>query len=200
MTPKSDIEPDEPRASFHAMADGTREDWQIIFDTKSPFPGALPGRMLNMLHILEGDTGGYAVNRLEHSLQSATRAFRDGRDEEYVVCALLHDIGDILGPHNHAEVAAVLLKPFVSEQNHWMLDKHGVLQGYHFFHHLGLDRNMREQFRSHPHFAHTLEFCDLYDQNCFDPAYDSMPLDAFEPMLRRVMAAPKRSIYRGDPA
>jgi predicted HD phosphohydrolase len=148
--------------------------------------------------LLDNDHGGFAVDRLEHSLQTATRAFKDGRDEEYVVCALMHDIGDILMPANHAELGATILKPYVSEANHWMMDKHGVFQGYYFFHHIGLDRDMREQFRGHPHFEYCAQFCHLYDQNSFDPAYESMPLEAFVPMLQRVTAAPKQSIYKRD--
>jgi predicted HD phosphohydrolase len=180
------------------MQNGTAEDWAAISAGSAPFSKALPDRLLAHLKMLEHDHGGFPVNRLEHSLQTATRAFKDGRDEEYVVCALLHDIGDILGPANHAEIGAVILKPFVSEQNHWMLDKHGIFQGYYFFHHLGLDRDMREQFRGHPHFEHTAQFCHLYDQSAFDPNYQSMPLEAFEPMLRRVLEKPKRSIYRRE--
>ena len=184
------------RAKFHAMVDGTQEDWMAIGRASVEFRQALPDRMLAHLNMLKGDSGGYAVDRFEHSLQTATRAHRDGRDEEYVVCALMHDIGDILGPSNHAEVGAVILKPYVSERNHFMMDKHGIFQGYYFFHHLGLDRDMREQFRGHPDFEYTAQFCHMYDQNAFDPAYESMPLEAFEPMLRRVVASPKRSIYK----
>ena len=190
----------EARAKFHAMVDGTQEDWMAIAKASGPFSRALPDRMLAHLKMLAGDCGGFAVDRLEHSLQTATCAHRDGRDEEYVVCALIHDIGDILGPSNHAEIGAVILKPYVSERNHWMMDHHGIFQGYYFFHYLGLDRDMREQFRGHPDFEYTAQFCHLYDQNAFDPAYDTMPLDAFEPMLRRVLAQPKRSIYRRDAA
>ena len=186
----------EPQAKFHAMTEGTPEDWQAIAIATQAFSRGLPDRLLAHLELLRGDCGGFAVDRLEHSLQTATRAHRDGRDEEYVVCALVHDIGDILGPANHAEIGAVILKPYVSEQNHWMMEHHGIFQGYYFFHHLGLDRDMREQFRGHPDFEHTAQFCHLYDQSAFDPAYDSMPLEAFEPMLRRVLAMPKRSIYR----
>ena len=185
-----------PHASFHAMTEGTPEDWQAIAAASAEFGRGLPDRLLSHLELLRGDCGGFAIDRLEHSLQTATRAHRDGRDEEYVVCALIHDIGDILGPSNHAEIGAVILKPYVSERNHWMLDHHRIFQGYYFFHHLGLDRDMREQFRGHPDFEHTAQFCHQYDQNAFDPAYDSMPLEAFEPMLRRVLAMPKRSIYR----
>ena len=185
----------EARAKFHAMVDGTQEDWMAIGRASAEFRQGLPDRLIAHMNLLKGDCGGFSVDRLEHSLQTATRAHRDGRDEEYVVCALIHDIGDILGPSNHAEVGAVILKPYVSERNHWMLDHHGVFQGYYFFHYLGLDRDMREQFRGHPDFEYTAQFCHLYDQNAFDPNYDSMPLEAFEPMLRRVLAAPKRSIY-----
>ena len=150
------------------------------------FHAAHGDRLLASLRSLGEDKGGFAVDRLEHSLQSATRAHRDGRDEEYVVCALMHDIGDLMGPSNHAEVGAIIMKPYVSEANHWMMDKHGIFQGYYFFHYIGLDREMREQYRGHPHFEYCAQFCHLYDQNSFDPAYDSMPLEAFEPMLRRV--------------
>jgi predicted HD phosphohydrolase len=187
------------RAKFTAMTEGTQDDWAAIAASSVPFSRALPDRVLAHLKLLDGDFGGFPVDRLTHSLQTATRAHKDGRDDEYVVCALLHDIGDTLASFNHPDVAAAILKPFVSEANHWMLANHGVFQGYYFFHHLGLDRDLREQFRGHPHFEHTAQFCHLYDQSAFDPAYESAPLDFFEPMLRRVMERPKRSIYlRGE--
>jgi predicted HD phosphohydrolase len=183
------------RAQFHAMTEGTQEDWATIASAAGPFNKELPTRVLAHLKLLEGDCGGFAVDRLEHSLQSATLAHRDGMDEEYVVCALLHDIGDTLASYNHAELGATILKPFVSEENHWMLQQHGIFQGYYFFHYLGLDRNMREQFRGHPNFERTAMFCARHDQNAFDPDYDTIPLEAFVPMLHRVMERPKRSIY-----
>ena len=183
------------RAKFHAMTEGTLDDWMTIGRASNAYALELPTRIISHLKLLQGDCGGFAVDRLEHSLQTATRAHRDGRDEEYVVCALLHDIGDVLGPRNHADIAAAILQPFVSEENHWMVAHHGIFQGYYFFHHLGLDRDMREQFRGHPSFEYTAQFCHLYDQSAFDPNYESMPLEAFEPMIQRVMTAPKRSIY-----
>ena len=188
----------QDRAKFHAMTEGTQEDWAAIMRAAAPHRGELADRLLAHLKLLDNDHGGFAVDRLEHSLQTATRAHRDGRDEEYVVCALMHDIGDILMPANHAELGATILKPYVSEANHWMMDKHGVFQGYYFFHYIGLERDLREQFRGHPHFEYCAQFCHLYDQNSFDPAYDTLPLEAFEPMLRRVVAAPKTSIYKKD--
>ena len=187
--------PQTESAKFHAMTEGTAEDWAIIGKSMAPFVRDLPNRVLSHLKMLDGDCGGFAVDRLEHSLQTATRAFKDGRDEEYVVCALLHDMGDILGPRNHADIAAAILKPFVSEQNHWMVEQHGIFQGYYFFHYIGLDREAREQHRGHPAFEHTAQFCHLYDQAAFDPAYESMPLSAFEPMVHRVFSTVKRSIY-----
>jgi len=186
------------RARFHAMTEGTAEDWQAIMRAAAHDRGRHVDRILDQLMLLKDDHGGFAVDRLEHSLQTATRAHQDGRDEEYVVCALLHDIGDILLPASHAEMGAAILKPYVTEANHWMLDKHGVFQGYYFFHHLGLDRDLRDQYRGHPHFEHCAQFCHRYDQNSFDPAYVSMPLEAFVPMMRRVMETPKRSIYQRD--
>lgn len=186
---------DAPETTFTRMQDATREDYQVIATHSLNFIQGLPDRVLTHLQLLAGDTGGYAVDRLTHSLQSATRAHRDGRDEEYVVCALIHDIGDSLATTNHSELAATILQPFVSERNHWIVRHHGIFQGYYFFHHLGLDRNMRDRFKGHEYFRDTAEFCARYDQNCFDPEYDTMPLEAFEPMVRNVFSRRPRSIY-----
>jgi predicted HD phosphohydrolase len=183
------------RAQFSAMTEGTAQDWQRISAQFVPVAQELPERILKHLKLLDGDFGGFPIDRLQHSLQTATRAQRDGRDDEFVVCALLHDIGDTLGTYNHAEIAAAILKPFVSEQNHWMLQHHGVFQGYYFFHYLGLDRNQRDAFREHKWYAYTEDFCATYDQNSFDPKYDTLPLEAFEPIVRRVLAAPRASLY-----
>jgi predicted HD phosphohydrolase len=184
-----------PRAKFHAMTEGTKEDWDKIAVGAIELAAGLPDRVLAHLRLLGGDYGGFAVDRLEHSLQTATRAHRADRDDEYVFCALIHDIGDVLGPLNHADVAAAVVKPFVSEQNHWMVEKHAIFQGYYFFHYLGLDPDMRERFRGHEWFDYTEEFCHEYDQPAFDPGYDTLPLEHFEPLVRQVMSSPKRSIY-----
>ena len=186
---------ERPRAAFHAMTEGTKEDWDKIAIGAIELAAGLPDRVLAQLRQLGGDYGGFAVDRLQHSLQTATRAYRADRDDEYVFCALIHDIGDLLGPLNHADVAAAVVKPFVSEQNHWMVEKHAIFQGYYFFHHLGLDRDRREQFRGHEWFDYTAEFCQEYDQAAFDPGYDTLPLQHFEPLVRQVMTSPKRSIY-----
>jgi predicted HD phosphohydrolase len=189
----SDLHGDQ--AQFKSMMEGTQEDWAIIAGHSKAFNKGLADRVLAHLRLLDGDYGGFPIDRLTHSLQSATLAHRDGMDEEYVVCALLHDIGDTLGSYNHPDIAAAILKPFVSEANHWMVANHGIFQGYYFFHHLGLDRDMRESYRNHPYFEHTARFCHRHDQNAFDPAYDTMPLEAFEPMVQRLFASPKNSIY-----
>jgi len=186
------------RASFYRMTEGTQEDWMKIVGHAVEYNRKLPERVIAHLKLLENDFGGYAVDRLEHCLQTATRAQRDGRDEEYVVCALVHDIGDTLGPFNHSDVAAAILKPFVSEQNLFMVDKHAIFQGYYFFEHLGLDKNLRERFRDHQWFDYTAQFCEKYDQCSFDPEYQSLPLEAFIPALERVLGRPRRSIYMRD--
>ena len=103
----------------------------------------------------------------------------------------MHDVGSALAPQDHAAYVGMVLRPFISEQNHWMLQHHSTFQGYYYLHHFGLDRNMREQFRGHPHFEYTAQFCHLYDQAAFDPDYDNMPFEAFEPMVRRVLATRK---------
>jgi predicted HD phosphohydrolase len=186
---------DAPRAKFKAMTEGTSEDWGAIVDAFVPFAKKLDERVLAHLKLLDGDFGGFPIDRLQHCLQTATRAHRDGRDEEYVVMALIHDIGDTLGTYNHPDIAAAILKPFVSEENHWIVQQHGIFQGYYFFHHVGMDRDLRENFRGHPHFEACAEFCEKYDQTAFDADYDTAPLEFFEPMVSRVFAAPKHSIY-----
>jgi predicted HD phosphohydrolase len=185
----------QARADFRSMDEAKAEDWAVIGSQFFAFNQGLPDRVLAHLRLLDGDYGGFPVDRLTHSLQCATRAHRGGEGEDYVVAALLHDIGDTLATYNHPDIAAAILKPFVDEKLHWMVEHHGIFQGYYFFHHLGLDRDMREQFRGHPHFEDTARFCELYDQSAFDEGYESAPLDFFEPMVRRVLAAPKRSIY-----
>ena len=184
------------RANFTRMQDSTQADWQVIGGEFMQFAGGLPARVIKHLQILEGDYGGFPVDRYTHSLQTATRALRDGRDDEYVACALLHDVGDTLGSFNHFDIAAAILKPFVSAENLWMVQNHGIFQGYYFFHHIGLDRHLREQFRGHPHFDRTAEFCDLYDNPAFDAKAETLPIGEFEPMVRRVFAQPKNSIYK----
>ncbi|MFN6934752.1 MAG: HD domain-containing protein [Tsuneonella sp.] len=183
------------RAKFREMKEGTQEDWAIIGGEYMAFAKGLPDRVLKHLRLLDGDFGGFPVDRLEHSLQTATRAYRDGRDEAYVVMALLHDIGDTLGTYNHPEVGASIIKPFVSEEVHWICQNHGHFQGYYYFHYLGMDRESREQFRGSPYFDACAEFCEKYDQAAFDPDYESEPLEFFEPMVRRVMARPLNSLY-----
>lgn len=185
----------EERAKFTAMTEGTAEDWAIIGTEYRAFARNVADRVLDHLKLLEGDHGGFPICRLEHSLQTATRAHRDGRDERYVVMALLHDIGDTLGTYNHPDVAAAIIKPFVPEDYHWICEKHGAFQGYFYFHHVGMDRDIREQWRGHPYFEACAHFCEKYDQAAFDPSYDSAPLSFFEPMVRRVMERPINSMY-----
>lgn len=191
------MEHNEQCAAFRHMREGTEQDWAIIGNEVGPFAKGLPGRVLDHLCLLDGDFGGFPVDRLTHSLQTATLAHRDGQGEEYVVCALLHDIGDTLGSYNHADVAAVLLEPFVSAENHWMVKHHAIFQGYYFFHHMGMDRNLRDNYRDVPElFKRTALFCEKYDAAAFDPDAETLPLEFFEPMVRRVFAQPKRTLYK----
>ena len=184
------------RATFTRMDEGTQQDWDAIMPEAMKMAAALPDRVLAHLKLLDGDYGGFAVDRYTHSLQTATLALKDGKDDEYVVCALLHDIGDTLGSYNHPDVAAAILKPFVSEANLWMVENHGIFQGYNFFHYIGLDRDMRDQFAGHEHYDRTAEFIELYDNAAFDPGLEFEPIATFEPMVRRVMAKPVRSVYQ----
>jgi predicted HD phosphohydrolase len=182
-------------ARLTRMIDGTPEQFRTMLENGRAFGRATVDRLFDHLQILAGDDRTFAVDRLAHSLQTATRALRDGRDDEYVVCALFHDVGEVLGAANHAEISAAILEPYVSGQNCWMVARHGEFQGHFYFHHLGLDPDLRERHRGHPWFDHTADFCRLYDQNSFDPDYDTLPLEHFEPMVRQVLRRPRRSIY-----
>ena len=188
------------RATFTRMEASTAGDWQKIGGEFMGFAKTLPDRLMAHLKLLDGDYGGFPVDRYTHSLQTATRALKAGRDDEYVACALFHDIGDTLGTFNHFDIAAAILKPFVSDANLWMVQHHGIFQGYYFFHHIGLDRNLRDQFAGHPHYDRTAEFSDLYDNPAFDPNGETLPMAEFEPIVRRVFAQPKNSIYKAASA
>ena len=172
---------------FHALADMDRPDFEILRAVHERNLANLPDLLLRMLDDLGGDEA-YPVDRREHSLQAATRALRDGRDEEYVVVALLHDVAETLGPLNHGEVVAAILQPFISDANHWMLQHHPLFQTYFYGSHVGIDPNGRDAYRDHPHFERTAEFCALYDEVSFDPDYPSEPVETFIPMVRRVLS------------
>jgi predicted HD phosphohydrolase len=182
----------EAVVSFTQMKDGTPEDYALLGRIEAREMQGFPDRVLGWLRTMD-DSAGYRISRLDHVLQAATRAHRAGEDEETVVCVLLHDIGDHLAPANHSEVAAAVLKPYVSEKNHWIVKHHGVFQGYYYFHHLGLDPHERERWRDHPYYQATVDFCENYDQNSFDPDYESEPLEFFEPMVRRILDKNRRA-------
>jgi predicted HD phosphohydrolase len=172
------------RAKFTRMDESTAEDWAGIMAQHDGLVGALPDHILDELHLLDSEAGGFAVDRLTHSLQTAHRAEVDGRDDAYLVCALLHDIGDVLGPLNHADIAAAILRPWVSDAYHWMVQQHAVFQGYYFWHHIGGDRNARDAFRGHQYYDVAEEFVRKYDMPAFDEEYPTPPLEHYEPLLR----------------
>ena len=180
---------DLPRASFTSFEESTAEDWAKIIPQISVTQSLVADRVIGLMRELETDHGGFPVSRLEHSLQTATRAERDNRDDEYILCALIHDVGDTLAPFNHPAIAAAIVKPFVSEANHFMVKNHGEFQGYYFWDYIGMDGNAREQFRDSPHFDYTEEFCRLYDQTAFDATYKSNPLEHYEPLIRQLLNA-----------
>jgi predicted HD phosphohydrolase len=172
------------RATFKSFQESTKEEWANIMVCLQDTQSMVADRVIEQLKFLEADHGGFPVNRLEHCLQTASRAERDGRDEEYVLCALLHDIGDNLAPFNHPDIAAGIVKPIVSEANYWMTKHHGIFQGYYFWHHIGLNQNARDEHRDSPHYGYTAEFCELYDSIAFDADYVSFDLAHYEPLIR----------------
>lgn len=183
------------RASFPSMEVSTAGDWEVILDEQRLFVAGLADRVLQHLQLLAGDHGGFPIDRLQHSLQTADLAADGGEDDEYIVCALLHDIGDTLGSFNHAAVAASVLAPFVTEENLWMVEHHAVFQGFHFFHHLGMDRTLRDAFRQSPHYERTAGFVERYDNHAFDASRTTPPLSVFEPLVRQTFSRPRRTLY-----
>ena len=170
------------------MKNGTKEDYLYLDKHEKKYVNDTPDRILKFMEGLTETLEGYQVSRLEHSLQSATRALRAGENEEMIVATLLHDIGDELAPMNHSEYAATILKPYVSEKTHWIIEKHGEFQAYYYAHHLGKDRNIRNKYKDHKYFKDTVDFCEKYDQASFDPNYDSLPLEYFKPMVKRIFS------------
>jgi len=175
--------------SFTAMTEGTPEQYATILRlTEEHKQAELADSVLNLLRAMRGPQLGYAIDRYDHSLQSATRALRDEADEETVVCALLHDIGDTIAPDNHSQVAAAILRPYIGDKNHWIILHHGLFQGYYYYDKVGKDPDVRERHRDHPYFDDCVRFCERWDQCAFDPDYPSLPLEHFEPMVRRLFA------------
>jgi predicted HD phosphohydrolase len=187
--------------SFRQMEHGTREDYLLLDESEKQYALGLGTRVLEALHKLDHSLQGYPVSRLGHSLQAATRAHRSGADEELVVAALIHDMGDELAPYNHAEIAAGVIRPYVRPEVTWIVEQHGLFQTYYYGHHFGGDRHARERLRDHPWYPACVRFCAEWDQCSFDPDYPSESLPFFEPMLRRIFARPPHDPrYQNVPA
>lgn len=176
------------KATWTAFEQMDERDMDAINEYEKVFNAGLVDRLLEQFKLLDEGETPYPLNRYQHSLQSATLAYEDGADEEVVVAALLHDIGDVVAPWNHGEVAAAILKPYVSEKTWWIVNHHCLFQGYYYNHLMGGDRFAREKYRDHPYYEDAVYFCHNYDQNAFDPKYEYKPLEFFEPMVRRVFS------------
>ena len=174
--------------NFTEMKNGTEDDYLFLDKHEQKFIDGTADRILKFMSGLNSTLEGYKITRLEHSLQTATRAFHDKADEEMIVAALLHDIGDELAPVNHSEYAASVLKPYVSEKTHWIVEKHGEFQMYYYAHHLGKNKNQRDKYKNHKYYNDTLNFCEKWDQASFDPSYKSMNLKDFAPMVKRIFS------------
>lgn len=178
------------KVSFTQMKDGTKEDYEFLTAHEVDHTRHTAKRLLKALTELDESLSGYQITRLGHSLQSATRAWRDGADTDWIVAALLHDVGDIYAPYNHDEYAATILKPFLREQCTWCVATHGDFQMLYYGHHVGADPHKRERHRGHPCFDDCAEFCERWDQASFDPGYNTLSLDFFAPMVETVFARP----------
>jgi predicted HD phosphohydrolase len=176
--------------SFQRMEDGTREDYEFLDRSEREYALGLPDTILAALEKLDHTLQGYPLSRLEHSLQTATRALRDGADDELVAAALIHDVGDELAPYNHAEIAAGILRPYVRPEVTWIVEQHGLFQSYYYAHHTGGSRDGRDRFRDHPWYQACRDFCANWDQCSFDPRYEWQPLSSFEPLIRKIFTRP----------
>ena len=170
------------------MKNGSKEDYLLLDKHEKEYINGTADRIMKFMSGLNSGLEGYKITRLEHSLQTATRAFNDKASEEMVVAALLHDIGDELAPLNHSEYAATVLKPYVSAKTHWIVEKHGEFQMYYYAHHLGANRNLRDKYKNHKYYNDTLEFCEKWDQTSFDPNFKSLKLKDFEPLIRKIFS------------
>ena len=178
---------DSRTVSFTQMKDGTKEEYLLLAEHEKTFQTMTADRVLDELRRAgEATIEGYRITRLQHGLQSATRAERDGADIDWIVGALLHDIGDGLAPQNHDRMSAEVVRPFVRWDVAWVVEHHGIFQMIYYAHHYGWDENARDRFRDHPCFDSCAEFCERWDQSSFDPDYDTLPLEHFEPMVREV--------------
>ena len=176
------------KVKFNQMKDGTKEEYLFLDKHEKKYIEGTADRLLKFMSSLNGTLEGYQITRLEHSLQTATRALNDKADDEMIVAALLHDIGDELAPLNHAECAAAILKPYVSEKTHWIIEKHGIFQMYYYAHHLGGNKNEREKFKGHKYYNDTINFCENWDQKSFDPNFKSLNLKDFEPYVKKIFS------------
>ena len=176
------------RAKFTQMKDGIKEDYLLLEKHEKKHIEGTADRLIKFMSGLSNTLEGYQITRLEHSLQTATRALNDKAGDEMVVASLLHDIGDELAPMNHSQYAASIIKPYVSERTYWIVKHHGLFQSYYSAHHLGGDRNARDKFKDHKYYEATVYFCENYDQVSFDPEYKSMTLDDFSPMVRKIFS------------
>ena len=185
---------------FRQMKDGTQEDYRLLDEYEREFARSLPQRILAALRRLDGSLEGYPVSRLGHSLQAATRAQADGADDELVLAALVHDLGDELAPYNHAELAAAIVRPYVREEVSWIVEQHGLFQTYYYAHHMDGDRLQRERLRGHRWYDACAAFCERWDQASFDPDYPSQPLEYFVPLIKRIfLREPRDPRYLGTP-
>jgi len=182
------IKPVVEKVKFKQMKEGSKEDYLLLNKLEKKFIEGTANRVLKAMQGLTLSLVGYQINRLEHSLQTATRALKEKASDEMIVAALLHDIGDELAPNNHAEFAAAVLKPYVSEKTAWIVEKHGIFQMYYYAHHLGFNKNERDKYKGHKYYPATAEFCEKWDQISFDPNYKSLLLKEFEPYVKKIFS------------
>ena len=182
--------------SFTQMKDGTAEDYALLHEKEGEFLAGTADRLLKELASQADETlSGYKITRLGHALQSATRARNEGADMDWVVSALLHDIGDGLAPQNHDKFAAEILRPFVRDECTWVVEHHGLFQMVYYAHHYGWDPEERQKYKDHPCYQSCVDFCERWDQSSFDPDYPTEPLEAFADDVRTVFA---RKAYDPD--
>jgi predicted HD phosphohydrolase len=193
LTREPEVGVESGRAKFRALSQATSEDWSVIERAEREYRrdyGPGHGLLAVLASIADGDPIGNPVNLYTHCLQTATRVLAAGEDDELVVVALFHDLPEAFSDNHHGRVAAQMLAPWISERRTWLLVHHVELQAYHFANHPTRDRNERDPYKGHPYFEEAARFCELYDQNSFDPDYPVLPLAEFRPIVRRFFSGP----------
>jgi predicted HD phosphohydrolase len=167
----------------------TPDEWRAMVASSGGRSHSIAEPMLGLLQATASHYV-FAADHLTHQLQTATRAFRAGADDEVVLAALFHDVAEVFAGANHACVAATMLRPYVRDEVYHVMRTHSDFQGRYYNQYIGLPADAHLRHKAEPWYDLAVTFSDEWDQASFDPAYDTEPLSFFEPTVRRLFAQP----------